>query len=161
MRRWSRVIADCRDDEKLSVFISHSAIGHSEILTLDAPSWEGSSKFHNDRRFRPTLVCTLCFDICHTCRLAVIEPSIRSLCSFQQLLWDNAACVTGPWDERAYTHSCTKISSGTGHGLLTAYCYCLADWYVCDTLTDRLLYTYRCDDSCTIQWLSRLLMQLN
>ena len=27
-----------------------------------------------DRSFCPRLVCTLCFDICHTCRLAVIEP---------------------------------------------------------------------------------------
>ena len=33
--------------------------------------------------------------------------------------------VTGPWDERAYACSCTKISSGTGHGLLTDDCLLL------------------------------------
>ena len=35
------------------------------------------------------------------------------------------APVTGPWDERAYAHSCTEISSGTGHGLLTDDCLLL------------------------------------
>ena len=33
--------------------------------------------------------------------------------------------VTGPWDERAYACSCTEISSGTGHGLLTDDCLLL------------------------------------
>jgi hypothetical protein len=37
-----------------------------------------TAKFHNNRWFCPTLVYTLCFDICHTCRLAVVEPSFRS-----------------------------------------------------------------------------------
>ncbi|KAF8502168.1 hypothetical protein F5888DRAFT_1174165 [Russula emetica] len=36
-----------------------------------------SSKFHNDRRFCTLLIYALCFDICHTCRLAEIEPSTR------------------------------------------------------------------------------------
>ena len=33
--------------------------------------------------------------------------------------------VTGPWDGRAYACSCTEISSGTGHGLLTDDCLLL------------------------------------
>ena len=33
--------------------------------------------------------------------------------------------VTGPWDERVYVHLCTKISSGTSHGLLTNDCLLL------------------------------------
>ena len=39
--------------------------------------------------------------------------------------WQERRAVTGPRDESAYVRSCTEISSGTSHGLLTDDCLLL------------------------------------
>ena len=72
--------------------------------------------------------------------------------------------VTGPWDRCVCAHSCTKISSGTGHGLLTDGCLLLlSGWLIrfvicwlmvrctlTDTMTD-VLY-----DDWAAYWCSRI-----
>ena len=54
--------------------------------------------------------------------MAYIEENMKLRSGHQQQL---ALDVTGPWDGRAYACSCTEISSGTGHGLLTDDCLLL------------------------------------
>ena len=73
-------------------------------------------------------------------------------------------CVTGPWDERAYIHSCTEISSGTGHGLLTDDCLLLPSGWLIRLLHAcyGLLKLSTCDswlrlDSLIDHWLDHLL----